>query len=170
MSVEELKDGTPAARSHITSLSALLCTQTAARALMIFTRIHTYMRSSLIMCVCVCFPKIFTALREALERRGVMSEMRARMRSEVFSVMEDQEERRRAMPPENAVINELIREYLTYNDYGHTLNVFVPEAALPAAPLDRAYIAQQAQLPMGDPADAAPAPLPLLYSLFTNPS
>ena len=98
-----------------------------------------------------------------------MSEMRARMRSEVFSVMEDQEERRRAMPPENAVINELIREYLTYNDYGHTLNVFVPEAALPAAPLDRAYIAQQAQLPPGDPADASPAQLPLLYSLFTNP-
>lgn len=35
------------------------------------------------------------------------------------------------MPRENAVINELIREYLEFNGYHHTLSVFLPESGHP---------------------------------------
>ena len=50
------------------------------------------------------------ALREALERRGVLDQLRANVRAEVFSAMEDTEDPPPEMSSENLVINELIRE------------------------------------------------------------
>ena len=55
------------------------------------------------------------ALREALERRGTLSTLRAQVRREVFSAMEDGGDAQHPTPPENVVLNELIREYLEFN-------------------------------------------------------
>lgn len=107
------------------------------------------------------------ALRDALERRGILNNLRASIRSSVFSAMEDQEDAQPPMPGENIVINELIREYLAFNNYNHTLAVFAPEVGLPSEPLRRPYIAQQTSLPervgSGDP------DLPLIYGLLAPP-
>jgi lisH domain-containing protein FOPNL len=38
------------------------------------------------------------------------------------------------LPKENLIINELIREYLTYNNYNHALSVFLSESGQPSEP------------------------------------
>ena len=109
------------------------------------------------------------ALREALERRGVLDQLRANVRAEVFQAMEDTEDPPPEMSSENLVINELIRDYLAFNNYKHTLAVFSPEVGLPAEPLRRQYIAQQTRLPL-HVGNRRGAELPLLYALTTKPS
>ena len=77
------------------------------------------------------------ALRDALDRRGVLRGLKAQLRAEVFSTLEDGDDVRPSLPHENLLINELIREYLAFNNYGHTLSVFLPEAGQPVEPLRR---------------------------------
>ena len=74
------------------------------------------------------------------DRRGILDQLRANVRSEVLLAMEDTEEPPPQMPDENIVINELIRDYLAFNNYKHTLAVFSPEVGLPVEPLRRQYI------------------------------
>ena len=110
------------------------------------------------------------ALRAALERRGTLNTLRAEIRSEVFSAMEDPEEAGKPAPcGENIILNELIREYLTHNNYRHTLAVFAPEVGLPPEPLRRQYLAQQTQLPLQVGTSHGAADLPLLYALTAAP-
>jgi lisH domain-containing protein FOPNL len=52
------------------------------------------------------------ALRETLESRGIMNEMKAKMRSEIFQALDDTEVAKPKLGKENMIINELIREYL----------------------------------------------------------
>ena len=51
------------------------------------------------------------ALRETLENRGVMNEMKAKMRAEIFGALDDAEVAKPKLNKENMIINELIREY-----------------------------------------------------------
>ena len=55
------------------------------------------------------------ALKDALERRGTLNGLRAQIRRDVFSAMEDGDGPQHPTPPENVVLNELIREYLGFN-------------------------------------------------------
>ncbi len=109
------------------------------------------------------------ALREALDQRGVLDTIRANMRHEVFRAMEDPDGVRPPISPENLLINELIRDYLDFNNYRHTLAVFMPEAGQPAEPMRRDVLAYQTKLPQvvssGD-GDVPGKPLPLLYALL----
>ena len=106
--------------------------------------------------------EIKDALRDSLERRGVLKDMQARMRAEIFAAMDDPEDARLALSKENMLINEMIREYLAFNDYRHTLSVFQPETGMAAQPLPRSYVAMNTSISASTPvADD----LPLLYSL-----
>ena len=109
------------------------------------------------------------ALRDALDRRGVLRGLKAQLRAEVFSTLEDGDDVRPSLPHENLLINELIREYLAFNNYGHTLSVFLPEAGQPVEPLRRDFLQGQMRLPevesTAPEAAAADQALPLLYSL-----
>ena len=87
------------------------------------------------------------ALRDALDRRGVLRGLKAQLRAEVFSTLEDGDDVRPSLPHENLLINELIREYLAFNNYGHTLSVFLPEAGQPVEPLRRDFLQGQMRLP-----------------------
>lgn len=45
------------------------------------------------------------------------------------------------------MINELIREYLIFNGYQHTLAVFLPESGQPSSPpFERNYITKQLKI------------------------
>ncbi|XP_035195102.1 centrosomal protein 20 isoform X3 [Oxyura jamaicensis] len=63
------------------------------------------------------------ALKEALEKRGVLGQIRANIRAEVFHALDDQSEPRPPLCHENLLINELVREYLEYNKYKYTASV-----------------------------------------------
>ncbi|XP_051877916.1 LOW QUALITY PROTEIN: lisH domain-containing protein FOPNL [Pristis pectinata] len=70
-------------------------------------------------------------LKETLEKKGVMGQLKARIRAEVFSALDDQSEPRPPLSHENLLINELIREYLEFNKYKYTASVLTAEAGQP---------------------------------------
>ncbi|KAF0037791.1 hypothetical protein F2P81_010665 [Scophthalmus maximus] len=83
------------------------------------------------------------AVRETLESRGVLGQLKARIRAEVFGALDDRREPRPPLSHENLLLNELIREYLEFNKYRHTASVltagrrFLPQPDLPM--LDEFY-------------------------------
>lgn len=107
------------------------------------------------------------ALRETLDRRGVLNTLRASIRSEIFNAMEDHDDSRAPLTEQNLLINELIREYLEFNNYKHSLAVFTPETGLPAEPLRRQFVSKQTGLPAH--VGASGQELPLLYALLAPP-
>jgi len=102
------------------------------------------------------------ALAEALERRGVLGEVKAKVRAEIFAALDDEHAVRPELPRENAVINELIREYLEYNGYHHTLSVLLPESGHPEErQFDRQFLASELRFQE----DERSRSLPLIYGL-----
>eukprot|EP00775_Hariotina_reticulata_P003657 gene3657-3918_t len=84
------------------------------------------------------------AVKDTWERKGVIRQLQAHLRSEVYKAFLDAEDEPRPEPSsENLIINELIREYLIYNGYRDTLSVFIPETGQPVArPFDRNFLVQ----------------------------
>ena len=60
-----------------------------------------------------------------MEKRGTLNQIKAKIRSEIFSSLEDNNDQIPKLPHENLLINELIREYLEFNDYKFTNSVFM---------------------------------------------
>lgn len=73
-------------------------------------------------------------LKETLEERGVLTKIKARIRAEIFNSLNEQAQDKATLTNDNLVINELIREYLEYNNYNHALSVFIPESGQPLIP------------------------------------
>lgn len=108
------------------------------------------------------------ALRENLEERGVLDELRARVRAEIFSLLDDTAaaEKRPVpeMPIENLIINELVREYLQFNHYDAALSVFLAEAHQPRTPATREAL----ETHVGCKTSGEARRLPLLYGLVAH--
>lgn len=104
-------------------------------------------------------------LKETLEERGILNEIRAKVRAEIFNSLNDQpkeKSKEKQLSNENLIINELIREYLIFNNYNHTLSVFLPETSQPVKPpFDRSYISKKLKVLE----DKNSKELPLLYGL-----
>ncbi len=115
--------------------------------------------------------RIKEELKSALERRGVISTLKSRIRSEIYHCLDSRVPSDPHMatvdadaPEENTIINELIREYLVFNGYTNTLSVFVPEARQPQRPaLERVFLQSELGLHAEDP-EASRTALPLLYA------
>lgn len=102
-------------------------------------------------------------LKETLENRGVLGQIRARVRAEVFSALDDQTEPRPALSNENLLINELIREYLTFNKYKYTESVLLAESGQPKEPMDRRFLVQELNI-----TEEESPTMPLLYGILTH--
>ena len=71
-------------------------------------------------------------LRETLESKGVLGEIRAKIRAEIFTALDaDTGAGKPKLSNENLIINEMIREYLEYNKYYNTLSVLMSESGQP---------------------------------------
>ena len=101
------------------------------------------------------------ALREALDASGDIERIKAQLRAAVFHSLDGSspETTKIRATPENTLINEMIREYLQFSGYEHTLSVFTSEAQLPRTTLPRPVVASE----MGVP--GAPSEIPVLYAL-----
>ncbi|EDO41817.1 predicted protein [Nematostella vectensis] len=108
--------------------------------------------------------KLKEVLKETLDNRGILGQIRARIRAEVFSALDDQSETRPTLSNENMLINELIREYLEFNNYKYTLSVLLTESGQPKDPIDRRFLAEELNITE----DHATASTPLLYSMMTH--
>ncbi|XP_068886144.1 centrosomal protein 20 isoform X4 [Aphelocoma coerulescens] len=118
---------------------------------------------------------VFHFLKDTLEKRGALAQIRARIRAEVFNALDDQSEPRPTLSRENLLINELIREYLQYNKYKYTASVltavlrisgiFFPESGQPEVPLDREFLAKELNIVE----DASGKSVrPLLYGILSH--
>jgi lisH domain-containing protein FOPNL len=67
----------------------------------------------------------FSVVKDTLENRGVLGQLKARIRAEVFNALDDQSESAPPLSNENLLVNELIREYLEFNKYKYTASVLM---------------------------------------------
>ncbi|NXV03529.1 FOPNL protein, partial [Cettia cetti] len=102
-------------------------------------------------------------LKDTLEKRGALAQIKARIRAEVFNALDDGSEPRPALSRENLLINELIREYLEYNKYKYTASVLTAESGQPEVPLDRQFLAKELNIVE----DASGKSVPLLYGILS---
>ncbi|XP_009558632.2 centrosomal protein 20 isoform X2 [Cuculus canorus] len=103
-------------------------------------------------------------LRDTLEKRGALGQIKARIRAEVFNALDDQSEPRPPLSHENLLINELIREYLDYNKYKYAASVLTAESGQPEVPLDRQFLAKELNIVE----DANGKSVPLLYGIISH--
>lgn len=109
-----------------------------------------------------------SAMREALDANGTMSHIKAELRAAVFQSLSEAntangreaDAANAAVPPENMIINELIKEYLAFNGLEHTLGVFQLEARVPDSQVPRRVLSTELNL------SGAPASIPLLYAMI----
>ncbi|XP_033121494.1 lisH domain-containing protein FOPNL-like isoform X2 [Anneissia japonica] len=87
-----------------------------------------------------------SVLKETLENRGTLDQIKARVRAEVFHALNDTDEPRPPMSNENMLINELILEYLEYNSYKYTSSVLTAESGQPQPRLDRQFLTSELNL------------------------
>ncbi|CAI9558823.1 unnamed protein product [Staurois parvus] len=105
-----------------------------------------------------------TVLTDTLDKRGVLAQLKAQIRAEVFTALDDQSEPRPALSHENLLINEMIREYLDFNKYKYTSSVLTAETGLSDVPLDRSFLARE----LNFVEDANAQSVPILYGILSN--
>ena len=99
-------------------------------------------------------------IKETLDKKGTLSKIKAQIRAEIFTSLETEAVPKPKLSNENILINELIREYFTYNHYNHALSVFLHESGQPIdPPFDKKFIAKELKV------DDKDISVPLLYSL-----
>lgn len=102
------------------------------------------------------------ALKETLEERGVLNQIRAIMRQNIFEAIESDDKPKPKISNENLIINELIKEYLIYNNYLHSASVFEAETGQPKEALGRDFIAKELNIQETSSSKS----VPLLYSML----
>jgi len=103
-------------------------------------------------------------LKETLDNRGALNQIRARIRAEVFSALDDQTEPKPVLSNENMFINELIREYLEFNKYKYTNTVLTAESGQPKDPIDREFLAAELNIRQSSKSKQ----IPILYGLVSH--
>jgi len=105
------------------------------------------------------FHDLKDCLTEVLEGQGTLGKLRAQVQREIFQVLNEGDSTSAAghsrikppsatsIPPINLLINELFREYLQFNQYHHTLAVFLNESGHPEQPaFERKFIAEELKI------------------------
>ena len=81
-------------------------------------------------------------LKDHLEEKGVLNEVRSQLRAQIFNSLNDTpHEDKKNESMENILMNELIKEYLSFNNYNYTASVFETESGNFKEPLERDLIA-----------------------------
>ena len=71
----------------------------------------------------MCIVSCCVVVHEALENRGILGQLRAQIRAEVFGALNNPSDSQPEVSRENFLINELIREYLDFNNYKYASSV-----------------------------------------------
>lgn len=83
-------------------------------------------------------------VRECLERKGVMGDLKARIRAEVFHALEDKASPCPSKPRGVFLASELIRDYLQSFELRSTNAVFIEESGQPVEMLiDRHFLGEE---------------------------
>uniref|UniRef100_A0A1X7VJW2 Centrosomal protein 20 n=1 Tax=Amphimedon queenslandica TaxID=400682 RepID=A0A1X7VJW2_AMPQE len=101
-------------------------------------------------------------IKETLRARGTWNEIKSHLTSEVVEVLDEKEHTKPKLNRENYVINELIQEYLQFNNYKYTSAVLTQESGQTEETLPRDIVARELQIPPDD------SNLPLLYRIVNH--
>ena len=73
--------------------------------------------------------KLKSSLKESLINRGILNEIKAHMRQEIFNILDNDNDinQRPKLTRENIIINELIKEYFIFNGYNFSSKVLQSE-------------------------------------------
>lgn len=102
------------------------------------------------------------ALKETLEQRGVLNQIKAIMRQEIYESIENDDNPKPQLSEENLIINELIKEYLDYKKYFHSSSVFQSETGQPKDIYNRDTISKKLNIIESE----SNKQKPLLYSIL----
>ncbi|KAM7296666.1 centrosomal protein 20 [Ixodes scapularis] len=104
-----------------------------------------------------------TALTETLENGGVLRSLRAGLRTEILRALEEPRpsEQLLHLPPENCLINELVLEYLSFNNYRRTESILEAESGYRRSCVGRAFLEKELNVAPSEKASR----LPLLYAI-----
>ncbi|CAF1140864.1 unnamed protein product [Rotaria magnacalcarata] len=105
-----------------------------------------------------------SAVKQTLEQNGSLAATRAKLRADIFKTLDDPSEVKPRIPHENLLINELILEYLNYNNLHCAASVLSVESGQPTPSLGRTFVAEQLNIHEDDKTRQ----LPLLYSLLSH--
>jgi len=108
------------------------------------------------------FPWWVVAIRDTLQGKGVLDNMKAQIRAEIFNALDDSDEPKPELSNENLIINDLIREYLAFNDYKYSLSVFEPESGQPKEAVSREFLARKLNFVEDDRSRS-------VYDIFAQP-
>ena len=104
------------------------------------------------------------ALKDTLEQKGVLNQIRKIMRQSIFEAIESDDKPKSGnnFSNDDLIINELIKEYLIYNNYLHSASVFQAETGHPKDKLDRDLVANHLNIIETN----SSRQIPLLYSII----
>lgn len=114
--------------------------------------------------------ELTAALRDHLESKGVLDQVRATLRAEVFATIHDKASPAPRPSNENYLLNELIREYLEFNHYAHSASTFEAESGNDKTPLDRAFLGRQLGVAETDETRGAPLLCALVFGRRERPA
>eukprot|EP00045_Choanoeca_perplexa_P003429 m.31127 g.31127 ORF g.31127 m.31127 type:complete len:122 (-) comp12036_c0_seq1:135-500(-) len=101
-------------------------------------------------------------MQERLEETGAKGRIVANIRAELLQAVTEEQPKPPSLNGDNVIINELIREYLAYNNYKQTEDVLVAESGQPQERLHREFVTAELNLD-----DTTPSrQLPLLYGII----
>jgi lisH domain-containing protein FOPNL len=114
------------------------------------------------------------ALHNVLESRGTLNSIRSQLRSDIYHSLQGNSQENESdntinhTKPQlsniNLMINELIREYLEYNQYAYTKSVLVSESNMThQAAFTHSFLAQQLKIHESNNPNGR---IPLLYSII----
>ena len=107
------------------------------------------------------------SVTESLKENGFLNKMSAEVRKEILSVLKEEQKKHQPSPElsaDNFVINELIKEYLEWNNYNQTSDVLWLESGQPKQKISRVELENTINVQCGENS----AKIPLLYSLISN--
>jgi lisH domain-containing protein FOPNL len=105
-----------------------------------------------------------SALKNSLIDRGILNSIKALMRKSIFDAIDTDDYPKPKIPEENLIINEMIKEYLKYNNYNYSLQVFQSETGQPENPFNRDYIEKELNINT----DKTIEEKPLFYSILNG--
>ena len=102
------------------------------------------------------------ALKETLEQRGVLNQIKAIMRQEIYEAIENDDNPKPQLTKENLIINELILEYLKHNNLSHTCSVLQSESGQSKDIYNRNTLSKELNIIENE----SNKQIPLLYSIL----
>ena len=105
--------------------------------------------------------KLKDMVKEALNKKGILKQLKSKLRNEVFHILENKIDPMPEKTKEIFIATEMIREFLTNLNLTNTLSVFLEEIGQPKEMMiDRSYVCAELGINVNNTS------IPLLVSLI----